>query len=85
MVGFGHAEEVGDDEHGERLGVRGDELAAAVGDELVELPIGEAPHERPRSRLRRFGVISRMSSARSRVCSGGSIVTMCSFIGSWSR
>ncbi len=35
--------------------------------------------------LRRFGVISRMSSARSRVCSGGSIVTMCSFIGSWSR
>ena len=35
--------------------------------------------------LRRFGVISRMSSARSRVWSGGSMVTMCSAIGSWSR
>ena len=35
--------------------------------------------------LSRFGVISRMSSARSCVCIGGSIVTMCSFIGSWSR
>ena len=30
-------------------------------------------------------MISRMSSARSWVCCGGSIVTMCSFIGSWSR
>ena len=35
--------------------------------------------------LRRFGVIRRMSSARSRVCSGGSMVTMCSCIGTWSR
>ena len=35
--------------------------------------------------LRRFGVISRISRARSRVWSGGSIVTMCSCIGSWSR
>ena len=35
--------------------------------------------------LSRFGVISRMSSARSWVCAGGSIVTMCSCIGSWSR
>ena len=34
---------------------------------------------------RRFGVMSRMRSARSRVWSGGSIVTMCSCIGSWSR
>ena len=33
----------------------------------------------------RFGVMSRMSRARSRVCSGGSIVTMCSYIGIWSR
>ena len=32
--------------------------------------------------LSRFGVMSRMSSALSRVCCGGSIVTMCSFIGS---
>ena len=35
--------------------------------------------------LSRFGVISRISRARSRVCSGGSIVTMCSCIGTWSR
>ena len=35
--------------------------------------------------LSRPGVINRISNARSRVCSGGSIVTMCSFIGSWSR
>ena len=35
--------------------------------------------------LRRFGVISRISRARSRVWSGGSIVTMCSCMGSWSR
>ena len=45
MVLFRHAEQVGDHEHGERLRVRVDELAAAVGDELVELLIGEAPHE----------------------------------------
>ena len=35
--------------------------------------------------LSRFGVISRISSARSGCASGGSIVTMCSCIGSWSR
>ena len=35
--------------------------------------------------LSRFGVSSRISRARSRVWSGGSIVTMCSCIGSWSR
>ena len=45
VVGFGHAQEVGHDEHGERLRVRADELAAAAADELVELLIGEAPHE----------------------------------------
>ena len=45
MLRFGDAEEVGDDEHRERLGVRADELAGASGDQLVELPIGEAPHE----------------------------------------
>ena len=45
VVLLGHAEQVGDDEHGEGLGVGADELAAAVGDELVELLVGEAPHE----------------------------------------
>ena len=35
--------------------------------------------------LSRLGVSNRMTSARSRVWSGGSIVTMCSCIGSWSR
>ena len=33
----------------------------------------------------RLGVINRISRARSRVWSGGSMVTMCSCIGSWSR
>ena len=32
--------------------------------------------------FRRLGVNSRISSARSRVCMGGSMVTMCSFMGS---
>ena len=41
VVGFGHAEDVGDGEHGERLGVGADELAAAVRDELVDLLIGQ--------------------------------------------
>ena len=45
MIRFGHAEQVGDDEHGEGLRVRADELAPAVADELVELLVGEAPHE----------------------------------------
>ena len=46
MLRLRHTEEVGDDEQRERLRVRADELAAAVGEELVELLIGEAPHER---------------------------------------
>ncbi len=33
----------------------------------------------------RFGVSSRMINERSRVWSGGSIVTMCSLMGNWSR
>ena len=45
VIFFGHAEQVGDHEHREGLRVRADELAAAVGDELAELLIGEAPHE----------------------------------------
>ena len=45
VLRFGNAEEVGDHEHRERLGVRADELAGAPGDQLVELTIGEAPHE----------------------------------------
>ena len=85
VVGLGHAEQVGDDEHGERLRVGADELAATVGDELVELLIGETPHELLVLLAAASGVRSRISSARSRVCSGGSMVTMCSFIGSWSR
>ncbi len=45
VVLFGHAEQVGDDQHGERLREVADELALAGLDELVELTIGEAPHE----------------------------------------
>ena len=46
MVLLGDAEQIGDGEHGERLGVGGDELAAAVGQEGVELLVGQPPHER---------------------------------------
>ena len=45
VVGLGYAEDVGDDQQGERLGVGGDELAATEVQELVELPIREPPHE----------------------------------------
>ena len=45
VIALGHAEQVGDHEHGERAGVLGDELALAVGDELVELTVRQAPHE----------------------------------------
>ena len=45
VVRFGDPEQVGDDEHRERLRVRADELAAAVGNELVELSVCEPPHE----------------------------------------
>ena len=45
MVVLGHAEQVGDDEHRERLRVPVDELALAAVEELVDLAIGEPPHE----------------------------------------
>ena len=45
VVALRYAEQVGDDEHGERLAVRADELAVAAVDELVDLTIGEPPHE----------------------------------------
>ncbi len=45
MVHFGHAEDVGDGEHGEGLRVGADELAVAVRDELVDLSVGRPPHE----------------------------------------
>lgn len=45
MVLLGYAQHVGDHEHGEWLGVRTDELALPTSDELVDLLIGQAPHE----------------------------------------
>ena len=45
VVALRHAEQVGDDEHGERLAVAADELAVAALDELVDLAIGQPPHE----------------------------------------
>ena len=44
-----------------------------------------SPHMNSSFSLRRFGVSRRITRARSWVCMGGSMVTMCSFIGSWSR
>ena len=46
VIGFGHAEQIGDHEQRERARELADELAFAVGDELVDLAIGEPPHER---------------------------------------
>ena len=44
-VVLGHAEQVGDDQQREGLRVLGDELALALGEELVDRLIGELPHE----------------------------------------
>ena len=41
---LGHAEQVGDRQGGERLGVLGEEFALPVADELVELVIDQLPH-----------------------------------------
>ena len=46
VVFLGNAEEVGDDEQRERLRVLADELALALAEDLVDLPVGEPPHER---------------------------------------
>ena len=46
VVGFGDSEDIGDGEHGEGLAVRADELATTRADELVDLAVGQAPHER---------------------------------------
>ena len=45
MVLLGHPEEIGDHQHGERLGVGGDELTPPLAEELVELLVGQPPHE----------------------------------------
>ena len=45
MVGFGDAEQVGDHQERERVGVVVHEFAFAPPDELVDLAIGELPHE----------------------------------------
>ena len=46
MVGLGHAEQVGDDQEGVRVGELAHELAFVVSrQQLVELAVGEAPHE----------------------------------------
>ncbi len=45
VIALRDAEQVGDDEHGEGLAVPADELATAAVDELVDLAVGEAPHE----------------------------------------
>ena len=45
VIGFGDAEQIGDDEQREGLRVVVDELARAPGVELVDLTIGQLPHE----------------------------------------
>ena len=45
VVGLRHAEQVGNDEQRERLGELADELARSVGEDLVDLAVGQPPHE----------------------------------------
>ncbi len=45
MILFGNAEEVGNHQQRERFCVFSQELAVAQRDELVELAVGEFPHE----------------------------------------
>ena len=45
VVLLGHTEQVGDDQQRERLCVRREELALAVGDELIDVAVGQPPHE----------------------------------------
>ncbi len=45
MVGFGHTEEIGYHQHGERLRVGADELTRAIAHELVEELVRQAVHE----------------------------------------
>ena len=45
VVGFGDAEQVGDDQQREGIRVLVDELAFTASQELVDLAIGEPPHE----------------------------------------
>ena len=70
VVLLGHAEQVGHHQHGEGLGIAGDELAPAVGRNSSNW-WSAARHMNASLSLRRLGVISRISSARSRVWSAG--------------
>ena len=45
VIGFGNAEQIGDHHQRERVRVVADELALAAVEELVDLAIGELPHE----------------------------------------
>ncbi len=45
VIGLRHTEQIGDHEQRERARELADELAPPAGDELVELAIGEPPHE----------------------------------------
>jgi hypothetical protein len=45
VVLLGHTEEVSDHQQRERPAVSGQELALPVGDELVDVAVGEPPHE----------------------------------------
>ena len=65
-----HAEQVGDHEHRERLRVRADELAAGPSARNSSSCRSARRHMNSSLSFSRFGVISRMRSARSCVCVG---------------
>ena len=80
VVLLGHAEQIGHHQQRERPGVGRQELTLAVGDELVDVAVGQPPHE-VLVLLQPLGRQQPASSDRASVWYGGSIVTMCSNIG----
>ena len=85
VVALGDAEQVGDDEHGERLAVLADELARRRRSTNSSIWRSASRHMNSSFSRRRFGVIRRISSPRCAVCTGGSKVRIWSLIGSSSR
>ena len=84
VIGFGHTEEVGHDQHRERRGEVAEELALARAPNS-SIWRSARRHMNSSFSFSRFGVIKRMSSARWFVCFGGSKVVIWSPIGSSSR
>ena len=66
MILLGHPEKVGNDQKRERPRVRRQELTLAVGDELVDVAVGQPPHEV----LVLLQPLGRQQSGKNRPCVG---------------